>query len=636
MTTFFKKWWALCATLLMFLTGYSQPDSLAGVINTYAHVSNLDAINSTITVDNITDFVVDGKVMLMQMRGAAINTNNSSNFGDINNIGGAGSYMFGRICVVDTPSSQIILQETIDPTFATSAFDSAGIQLITVPEYLGNVVIRGTLTADPWDGQKGGVLVFDALGTVKLDANVDVSGLGFKGGEKMPTGSTCSWFSPTTTAYYDYFGGSLDGAMKGGGITEYVSGRTGGYGKLANGGGGGNNHNTGGGGGSNYGAGGSGGNRIRFGIFECFGEEPGDPGITLSFDGYSFANNRIFLGGGGGAGHGNNNESEKGGNGGGIVMIFADQIDGQARVISADGEDVIDSGSDGGSGGGGGGVIALEVNNIINNLDLSVKGGDGANTGVADCQGPGGGGGGGVIWSSLPLSVGVSSNISAGTAGIATVGTCGGGSQGATNGGNGAVLTGFAPPSALGITCILPAFWESLDGIINNNGIELQGIAKSLDQPYQLEVRKQIDGVWALKSRSAINPNHQGKRTFQWMDFQPDLGSNIYQMALIDAAGQEILSPITEVFWESSLPLTWSILTDPSTQESLKVRVVSDREREVEWELLDARGRLIWAQKDKLSPGSQIREWALSGQAKGIYMLSLKSAGQKSYRKIIR
>ncbi|MCI4671606.1 MAG: hypothetical protein MRZ79_25915 [Bacteroidia bacterium] len=169
----------------------SQVDTVSGVINDYAHVSDLDVVTSLMTVDDATPFSSDDRVLLIQMRGAAIFTTNNSSYGGVNGLNGAGSYMFARVCNVNTGTNEISLQESIDPSFASTGLDSAGIQLIRIPFYTGDVFVNGTLTADPWDGQKGGVLVFEANGKVILDADLNVDGLGFRGGELTADGGGC-------------------------------------------------------------------------------------------------------------------------------------------------------------------------------------------------------------------------------------------------------------------------------------------------------------------------------------------------------------------------------------------------------------------------------------------------------------
>ncbi|MBX9853460.1 MAG: T9SS type A sorting domain-containing protein, partial [Cytophagaceae bacterium] len=62
-----------------------------------------------------------------------------------------------------------------------------GVQLITVPQYTGGLTVNTTLTALPWNGTTGGVLVFEA-GSVTLSADIDVSGKGFRGGDNFGGG----------------------------------------------------------------------------------------------------------------------------------------------------------------------------------------------------------------------------------------------------------------------------------------------------------------------------------------------------------------------------------------------------------------------------------------------------------------
>jgi hypothetical protein len=58
------------------------------------------------------------------------------------------------------------------------------VQLVWIPQYV-DVSIDGTLTAAPWDGTTGGVLIFEASGTVTFNADADVTGLGFAGGATL-------------------------------------------------------------------------------------------------------------------------------------------------------------------------------------------------------------------------------------------------------------------------------------------------------------------------------------------------------------------------------------------------------------------------------------------------------------------
>ncbi|MFX9224416.1 hypothetical protein ABTO47_19760, partial [Acinetobacter baumannii] len=60
-------------------------------------------------------------------------------------------------------------------------FINGKVQIIRVPSY-SNATIASTLTAKSWNGTIGGVLVFNVTDTLKLNADIDVSGKGFVGG----------------------------------------------------------------------------------------------------------------------------------------------------------------------------------------------------------------------------------------------------------------------------------------------------------------------------------------------------------------------------------------------------------------------------------------------------------------------
>ena len=135
-----------------------------------------------------------------------------------------------------------------------------------MPTFTDDVTVISELTADPWDGDEGGVLAFIADGTVTLDAGVNVSGQGFLAGNNLEQG------------------GNIANTMPNNRIHD----------AIANGGGAGNGvfaQNNGGGGGANCGAGGRGGFQVT--------SPAGLTGLGGAALGgfYNNTENRIFLGG---------------------------------------------------------------------------------------------------------------------------------------------------------------------------------------------------------------------------------------------------------------------------------------------------------------------------------------------------
>lgn len=391
-----KKFILFIAVTVSLLSASAQNTNISGTINRYSKVTSVVRCGNRMVVDSPTLFAAGMRVLIIQMKGAVIDVNNASTYGDLVSYGYAGNY---EIATVDS-----ILTDTLKFRYQLQRFyDASGsVQILPLPEYHKATVTGGKLTCRPWNGSIGGVLLLQADSLV-LNDSIKVSGLGFRGFYNNDSSQSC--FGGTNNGYY--FGDSMQGAPKGEGIVvaPYIYGR----GKNLNGGGGGNNQNTGGGGGGNFGFGGQGGTIVARTAF-CPGNDPGVGGFLLV---YNLVANRAFLGGGGGCGHGNNSEGTGGTNGGAIVIIMANTLVGNNKGIISDGQDQTrTAGSDGAGGGGAGGTILLRVGQYVGNVGIRAKGGAGGSLNndflTRSCMGPGGGGGGGVLWvsqASVPANI---------------------------------------------------------------------------------------------------------------------------------------------------------------------------------------------------------------------------------------
>lgn len=290
-----------------------------------------DAVNFKVTEVRSNSVVVEGgvgglergdEVILIQMQGQ-----------------GAGNYEFLTVSAINFSGREIIFNSTISNTYSTSG--SGKVMVQRVPHYT-DVTINGTLTADAWDGNKGGLLLFRATGRVTVNGSINMNGKGYRGGG----GCGCSSWYPgegymgpncSSTSSSNYGGG--------GGSRTYYSYSYYGYGA----GGGYGTQGTNGYGYYNSGQGG-----------ESYGEE------NLR---------RLFLGAGGGNAYDSYyGYYACGGNGGGIIYIVSNQI-----VVSGN---ITANGDNGGSwgyaygGGGAGGSIWLRarIMNVGTNR-VSARGG---------------------------------------------------------------------------------------------------------------------------------------------------------------------------------------------------------------------------------------------------------------------
>ncbi len=415
--------------LLLFPHIFFAQTPLSGVINKYTKITAIDVCEGILVVTDTSGFEVGDWVLLVQMQGASINESNSSSFGDVTALGGAG--LFEKNEIIDINDMEISLKYLVSADFDVVE----AVQLVSFPQF-SSAMVADSLFAKSWDGETGGIIAFEVQDQLTLEAPIDASGQGFRGAQTNPLISDCSFL--TNANDYHYSISNWRGAPKGEGVASVIVGKEQGRGAQANGGGGGNDHNAGGGGGSNTTSAGSGGKQSVSG-FGCDGDFPGKGGKALLNSA-----NRIFLGGGGGAGHDNNGVATNGGNGGGIIIIVANSIVANGHEIRANGQSAITTNGDGAGGGGAGGTILIDAENAVDNLIVEANGGNGGNANNPSnrCLGPGGGGSGGRFIS--VLSNNVTMDLLGGMSGVNLTqsGQCNDPANGAENGQEGS-LTPF-------------------------------------------------------------------------------------------------------------------------------------------------------------------------------------------------
>jgi len=310
--------------------------NISGIINTYYSVNLINGVNfcsNSLTLNDCSGLNVGDKVFIIQMKGASIDTSNTTLSGSVISYNGAGKY---EMAIIDSINGcELIFRDSLVNNYNSSGY----IQVINIPQY-NDVTIVDTLKCLAWNGTTGGVLIFEASGTVTFNSPIYVSGNGFKGGVLFTCNANFIGTGP------NYVMPSVGGDhVKGEGIATLPQTLLGGRGTVANGGGAGGAQPAqsgltdafynGGGGGGNFGAGGNGGKSSN-GINPQY---PGGIGGRALI--YSTVENRVFMGGGGGSGHRRYNTSgpTSGTNGAGIVLIRANTINGNNQNIIANGID---------------------------------------------------------------------------------------------------------------------------------------------------------------------------------------------------------------------------------------------------------------------------------------------------------
>ncbi len=466
------------------------------VVNRYATLSANAAVAATsITVANAggangldpATLSPGNLLLVIQMQGAEIDASDTIAYGLVTDLKSAGRYEF---ITVGSVSGNTITLACGGLRFAYTVAGKT--QIIRVPQYSNLTVNTGaSITAPAWNGTFGGVVALNVQNTSTINGRVDVSGLGFRGGQISPNGIGFDSVTLRTTSLE--LGGEKGESIVGNGAAlDLLNGRYG-AGAPANGGGGGTAHNSAGGGGAN-GNNGSiyNGSGVMDGTVVGAAAWALDPAFTANGNalttssgggrgGYSYSDplvdqnalvtgpgsalwegdrrravggrggrpiandpaGRIVAGGGGGAAHQNNGDGGAGGPGGGIVFLLANGVTGtgQIRANGGNGGDSIDEHRDGAGGAGSGGSVVLVTNGIAG-VSVEARGGNGGTHGrpigrfLNEGHGTGAGAGGGFV----AVSGGpVVADVSGGVNGVSLASTLAEfPSNGATRGASGA------------------------------------------------------------------------------------------------------------------------------------------------------------------------------------------------------
>ncbi|BAZ39781.1 hypothetical protein NIES4101_57370 [Calothrix sp. NIES-4101] len=455
----------LCAT-----PGRDNSTSITGVINTYYPGTAISGTNITLGARrgaNI-DIQAGDLLVIMQMQG-----NNAGEYEYA-----VAEQISGNSLTVRGANNGALLNTYINSP-ANNLQGQQTFQVIRVPQYL-NANISSNVTAVPWDGSSGGVVVFDVAQQLDLSGSIDVSGQGFRGGAGIRLGITPSLGEtlPSPEATYEGLNapspanaatniganGSKGEGTAGtprftfnaatnslnpdpGVANEGYPGGSFGRGAFGNAGGGatdgdpagddvnvnptnstvisavGNDENSGGGGGANWGVGGQGG--LTWFTQKDIGGRGGNQ--------FAAASTRVIMGGGGGAGSNNdgagtppNGLASSGAAGGGIVLVRAGTFSGQGTVNASGSNAPIQLTStsniqfnDGGGGGGAGGSVIFTAQNTstTNPTNLSVDVSGGDGSDIRRGIPHGPGGGGGGGFVAANVPLAPTTNVTGGLAG---------------------------------------------------------------------------------------------------------------------------------------------------------------------------------------------------------------------------
>ncbi|MBC7949747.1 MAG: T9SS type A sorting domain-containing protein [Chitinophagaceae bacterium] len=615
----------LLLTVLSFSsTSFSQ--NISGIVNTYHRVIEVIPAMACVRVNPVGSLSYNDKVMLIQMKGASINTSDptSATFGDTTSLNNAGNYEIATVCYISGDTVFLVFNILNAYTVADK------VQLVKMPHYY-NATVIDTLKAAPWNNTTGtgGVLAIYVDQDLVMNAPISADTIGFRGGGFRLSNSSCSNGAGANS--YAYNGSSSspqNGAFKGEGVADVISTQSGGRGAPANGGGGGNNHNNGGAGGANLSMGGDGGGNSSSGAFNCTLSRFGRGGKALSTHG----GKKIFLGGGGGAGHVNNGfaVSNGGGHGGGILFIRATTVTGNGHRISANGQVGGPAASDGASGAGAGGTIIMHVTTYTGSLVVQANGAqggteaDGGN--INYCYGAGGGGSGGVI------------NFSAAIPGAPVTATANGGAAGLETGrdvscaaavlpqagGAGQVNANYTYRNSNVLvssycSALLPVELVSFRAIYSGGKTKMTWEVNQPEQIRHFTIQRFNSGNnWIDINAQASEDN---RHSYVDIDHSPQIGYNLYRVRISKKNNAVAYSEVQKVLVQSMDNI--NIYPNPASGQ-IFVSGISGHSR---LELFDISGKFIWRKAVVANQAPLSIE--LPALAPGVYVMNVNGISKR-------
>lgn len=612
----------LQALILCALLSASQTN-ISGIVNSYYKVIEVIPAKACVRLNTVVGLAHLQKTLLIQMKGASVNTANSSSFGDTTSLNNAGNYEIAIICAINGDS--VFMYHN----FLNSYTVTGQVQLVKFAEYYSAKVID-TIKASPWNNATGtgGVIAISVSQDLTLNAPIYADSSGFRGGGYVLSNGTC-FNTPFAATGYIYNAANTspqNGAAKGEGVYDFPATQSGGRGAPANGGGGGNNHNNGGAGGANLVAGGKGGGNSS--SAGCTTELHGLPGKALS----SWNGKKIFFGGGGGAGHSNGTPAPlKGGaHGGGIILIQADNLIANGFKITANGGKGGNALSDGASGGGAGGSVIMDINTYSGSATIQAnggKGGDENDLGTAQrCYGAGGGGSGGTIYFTGPLPA-ITTSQTGGNAGLEFGGdpACNAAVPAAA-GLNGNAIPSYtlrqATDSASYCLSVAPLAIRLIYFKVAavEPGILLQWRVANPESVEQFVVEKIIDGAWLAIYTLKANA---GNQYYNFTDEHPNAATNLYRIRMIEKTSALSYSPVRQFNWSQKND-RFALYPNPASHQ---VIITGDFAFSTRISLIDASGKLTWDKTIVNNNGSI--DIDLSSIQPGVYFLQIGSVVKK-------
>jgi hypothetical protein len=188
-----------------------------------------------------------------------------------------------------------------------------------------------------------------------------------------------------------------------------------------------------------------------------------------------------------------------------------------------------------------------------------------------------------------------------------------------------------------GTHCLYEAEWKTIAASTNGEVISVEWSTAKESNILYFGVERSADGrnFEEIGQAQPINAgNFVQEYTFQ--DLNPLLGRNFYRIVDHSQNGETSFSPIAEAFFGSAEQFQIISVGPNPLADRLMLNFIAEKEMQVQIELTDIGGNLVFKYKIAAEAGTNLLEFETSQMAAGTYFLRMQTQGLSQTRKLIK
>jgi hypothetical protein len=189
---------------------------------------------------------------------------------------------------------------------------------------------------------------------------------------------------------------------------------------------------------------------------------------------------------------------------------------------------------------------------------------------------------------------------------------------------------------AVDITGSLPAEMLPLKAAKLNNSVQLKWGTLNEQNTSHFEVMRSTDGAnfETLIGNVPASGNSNSQVNYNIIDQNPANGINYYRLKQVDLDGRSTLSNVAVI--DITLPFTLAAVYPNPAKATLTLEYITEKAGAVNVIILDSKGAVVKRSQFNAQSGRNIRNFQVSGLAKGIYAIQITGSDRTTTQRFIK